>query len=279
MQITKQYIEENLLTVRGLNSNLTKKLKETTEELYLIYNNMELPKCSGNNNAKFKSFTKGYLNVCGDMKCQCYKDRYKRTQETLKKTNLEKYGVECTFAAKGCREKKKQTSLEKYGNENYNNSSSISETLLNKTDEENLLAHEKSKITRLEKYGDETFRNISKQKQTKLEKYGDENYNNAEIAQEQKRKTMENQGLWIPLSSYTDWELYRYKVRQLTEKQDLSTLENFDKRGFVTEKDAYHVDHIISIYNGFTNNIPIHIIADINNLQMLPALENILKGA
>jgi len=281
MKITKQYIKENLITERGLNPSLIRKISETTEELHLIYNELtEVPKCSGGNKCKFKSFTKGYLSVCGDMKCQCYKDRYKRTQQTLKKTNLEKYGVECTFSSKECREKANKTKLEKYGDENYNNPKSISETLKNKTDEEIRIVHEKAKITSLQKYGDATYRNIEKCKQTKLEKYGDENYNNAEIAQEQKRKTMEEKGYWIPEDKLSDWEKYKLEVRRLTEKtykeyKDEINPNNYDR--VLCGKDGYQLDHIISVYKGFNDNISADIIAEKGNLQMLLWEENRCK--
>jgi len=273
MKITKQYIEENLLTKRGLNSNLTKNLAETTEELYLIYNELtKTPKCSGENKAKFQSFIKGYRLTCGAKNCQCYKDRYKRTQETLKKTNLEKYGVECNFSLSENKEKERVTKLERYGNENYNNSKSISETLKNKTDDENMAAHKKSQETRLHKYGDKNFRNIEKQKQTKLEKYGDENFNNAEVAQAQKRKTMEEKGLWIPEGEMSDWELYKTEVRRLTEKtyneyKNEINPNNYDR--VLCGVIGHQLDHIISVYKGFNDNISADIIAGRDNLQML----------
>jgi len=281
MKITKQYIEENLLTKRGLNSNITRKLNENTEELYLIYNELtEVPKCSGGNDCKFKSFTKGYLNVCGDMKCQCYKDRYKRTQEKLKKTNLKKYGVEYNFSLKENKEKERATKLERYGNENYNNrDSAIKTNRENGTYEEN---HIKAKITSLEKYGDKNFRNIDKQKQTKLEKYGDENFNNADIAQEQKRKTMEEKGLWIPEDKMSDWQKYKLEVRRLTEKnykkyKDIINPNNYNR--VLCGEDGYQLDHIISVYKGFNEEIKPEVIADPNNLQMLFWKENRTKGA
>jgi len=280
MKITKQYIEEKLLNKKGsLNSNLTRKLNKTPEELYQIYYNIEAPKCSGKNKAKFKSFTKGYLNVCGDMACQCYKDRYKRTQEKLKKTNLEKYGVEHYH---GDVNKRKETCLKKYGNENYNNSESISETLLNKTDEENFNAHEKSKKTRLQKYGDETYRNISKQKKTKLDKYGSETYNNADIAQVKKRKSMEESGSWIALDKKSDWELYKLEVRRLTEKNYKlykSEINPMNYERVLCGESGYQLDHIISVYEGFNKNISPELISDKSNLQMLTWEENRNKWA
>jgi len=279
MKITKQYIKENLITERGLNPSLIRKISETTEELHLIYNELtEVPKCSGGNKCKFKSFTKGYLSVCGDMKCQCYKDRYKRTQQTLKKTNLEKYGVECNFSLKENKEKERATKLEKYGDENYNNrESAIKTNRENGTYEKN---HIKAKITSLKKYGNKNFRNINKQKATKLEKYGDENYNNAEIAQEQKRKTMEENGHWIPKDKMSDWEIYKLAVRRLTEKTYKQYKDDINPNNYnrvLCGEDGYQLDHIISVYKGFNDNISADIIAGKDNLQMLLWKDNRCK--
>jgi len=273
MKITKQYIEENLLTKNnGLNSMKIKKLKETqditNEDLYLIFNEIEKPLCICSKPRKFYNFKNGYRLTCGDKRCfNNHPERIRKIQENLP----EDIGKR---RSKGLRKrtqdeinnatlKGKLTCLIKYNNENYRNMELLKET-------------------NLKRYGMEYFfqtKEFSKKsKSTKLRRYGNKNYNNPEKIIKTTRINGEAEGTMIPLSEYSDWELYAYKVRRLTEKQPLHTLENYEKRGFVTEKDAYHLDHIISIYKGFQNNIPIHIIADISNLQMLPAIENIKKG-
>ena len=72
-------------------------------------------------------------------------------------------------------------------------------------------------------------------------------------------------------------EKYKYmlEVRRLTEQHNLSSLENYDKRG----KDGYHLDHIIPIIYGFKNNIPAKDIAKLSNLQMIPWKENLQKSS
>jgi hypothetical protein len=60
----------------------------------------------------------------------------------------------------------------------------------------------------------------------------------------------------------------------LTKLQPLETLENFDKRGFR----GYHVDHKVSVWYGFKNNIHPASIAHISNLQMVPYQKNLNKG-
>lgn len=69
------------------------------------------------------------------------------------------------------------------------------------------------------------------------------------------------------------WIDYRKKVRAMTELV-CKNIPGIEKRGF---KD-YHIDHIVSIWNGFKKGIPPNQIADINNLRMIPYKENLLKG-
>lgn len=72
----------------------------------------------------------------------------------------------------------------------------------------------------------------------------------------------------------TTFKEYEKIVRDITEKQPIEFLENYDKRGFLN----YHVDHIISIWHGYKNFIDPIIIGGINNLQMLPMDDNLKKG-
>jgi len=280
MEVTKEYIEKYVIKKNGsLNSNIVRQLREDSEDLYLIYHNITKPKCICNKDLNFANFSEGYHSLC-DSCSRKDSIRLKKMQQTLKKTNLEKYGVECNFSLKECREKANKTKLEKYGDENYNNPKSISETLKNKTDEEIRIVHEKAKITSLQKYGDATYRNIEKCKQTKLEKYGDENYNNAEIAQEQKRKTMEENGHWIPKDKMSDWEIYKLAVRRLTEKTYKQYKDDINPNNYnrvLCGEDGYQLDHIISVYKGFNDNISADIIAGKDNLQMLLWKDNRCK--
>ena len=274
MKITKQYIEENLITkTGGLNSMRLKKLKETqdisNEDLYLIFNETEKPLCICGNTRKFNTFKNGYILTCGNKKCaDNHPERIRKIQENLPDDIGERRSKGLKKRTKSeideATRKSKVTRFDRYGNENYTNS-------------------EAKLKTNIEKYGTEHYLQtkefLKKSMKTKLKRYGSETYNNPEKIAKTTRINGELNGTMVPLSSYSDWELYKYKVRRLTEKQPLNTLKNYHKRGFVTENDAYHVDHIISIHEGFSKNIPIHLIASIDNLQMLPAIENIKKGS
>ena len=69
-----------------------------------------------------------------------------------------------------------------------------------------------------------------------------------------------------------DWYMYRDLVRKYTEKHALY-LDNSYKRG-----KEFHLDHKYSIKEGFDNNIPIYLIANKNNLQIIEAEKNIKKN-
>jgi len=76
-----------------------------------------------------------------------------------------------------------------------------------------------------------------------------------------------------------EFSKYKYTVQSLTNKNDLSILENFDKnRGLCGVDGAYQLDHIMSIKYGFDNNIDPELISSIENLQFIPWKENRSKG-
>ena len=91
------------------------------------------------------------------------------------------------------------------------------------------------------------------------------------------RQTNEKTGRWIKHDDLPDFQRYKREVRKLTEMQQLSNIENFEKRGHVIN-DGYHLDHKFSIYDGFKNNVPPKNIANIKNLQFIHWRENIKKG-
>lgn len=65
---------------------------------------------------------------------------------------------------------------------------------------------------------------------------------------------------------------YYRSVWNYTLKNDLSLISHIEKRGY-----DFHLDHKISITYGLKNKIPPEIIGHIDNLQILPAKENISK--
>lgn len=79
---------------------------------------------------------------------------------------------------------------------------------------------------------------------------------------------------WRDRRTIKKWKRYIMDVWNVTRNQPLHTLENFDKRGYK----QYHIDHKISIYEGFKRNISVKKIGNIKNLQMLWWKDNIKKN-
>lgn len=89
-------------------------------------------------------------------------------------------------------------------------------------------------------------------------------------------------------AGYSSWEEYekeypkkkRYKaeVWRFTYQQPLETLENYNMRGRCGVENAYQIDHIISVDEGYKKNISVEKIGHISNLQMLPWRKNLKKS-
>lgn len=92
------------------------------------------------------------------------------------------------------------------------------------------------------------------------------------------RKTGEDNGNFVPLEQKTEWERYIHLVWYYTNKNDLTTLDNHHLRGRIDMvTNAYHLDHIVSITDGFNNNVPPEIIGSIYNLRFISAVDNMNK--
>lgn len=87
------------------------------------------------------------------------------------------------------------------------------------------------------------------------------------------RNGMVVNGRAIPEDLADAFDLYKRKVWAETNRNDLTILENYSKRG----RTGYHLDHKYSIWQGFTNNVSPEIIGHIKNLEMLPYQENLSK--
>jgi len=78
---------------------------------------------------------------------------------------------------------------------------------------------------------------------------------------------------WNP--NKTELQEYRCLVNYYTNKNDLSVLENYNKkRGLSGVVGAYQLDHVISIKDGYDNNIKPEVIGSIDNLQFITWEEN-----
>ena len=219
-------------------------------------------------------------------------ENFKNTAKN-KATKKERYGDE-NF---NNREKASNTTIEKYGVNNVSKVDKIKlkkDATYDKNYRQNKTAHEQ-----LIKKKQETWKNKdvqlvnNKRKQTCLEKYKVENplqdinikhkamesYKNtiakrtpeeSRVIGQRCRANRVKNGTAIPEEQVPAFELYKNKVWAETNRNNLTLLENYEKRG----RTDYHLDHMYSITRGFKNNVPPEIIGHICNLTMLPHKEN-----
>lgn len=86
----------------------------------------------------------------------------------------------------------------------------------------------------------------------------------------------------ITYEEYLEWVKnkpgYYRAVRNITNHQPIHLLENYDKRAkYPDQKDAYHLDHVFPIAQGFRLGVSPLLIGDISNLRFIPWNENISK--
>lgn len=251
MENTQVLNEDLLFTLKDKNGNISaRKLQDynignntnfTPEQFYLLKNNKIL--CSCGKETTFISYNKGYKKFCS-IKCS---SNNKEVRAKAKKTSLDRYGDE-NYCNK---DKIKATKLKRYGDENYNNPKLNRKTCV--------------------KNGSDIKR-VKNIKKTNIIRYGVDNV----FASKLVRNIKIEKGLIIEDKHRPDFEIYKLKVRKLSEKNE-HNLPNRDKRGLAGKKGTFHLDHKYSIYEGFKNNVPIYIISHKDNLEYIPWEENCKK--
>jgi len=123
---------------------------------------------------------------------------------------------------------------------------------------------------------------------TKKERYGSGNYNNSK----QMIKTKEEKNIYISATKSKPFQLYRKMVGRFTYKYKKLLYENWDGYDYYDAeyiKDYFQlkssnmkyptIDHKISLFQGFTENIAPYIIGDINNLCITKREINLKKSS
>lgn len=95
---------------------------------------------------------------------------------------------------------------------------------------------------------------------------------------EQWRKTMENLGYFTPLTKKSEWQQYKQLVWYYTNQNNLTELENYNKRARIEVSGSYSLDHKLSIKQGFKDGIDPKIVGSINNLEFIPSNKNSIKN-
>jgi len=78
---------------------------------------------------------------------------------------------------------------------------------------------------------------------------------------------------------YPKKQFYKREVWRLTYQNPLDTLEHWELRGRCGVEGAYQLDHIKSINWGWENGIEPEVIAEWDNLRMIPWRTNLLKSS
>jgi hypothetical protein len=267
------FVREHIRDIINLTDFLPDNSK-TNERLYIIHNNLsdEDLKCQMcNNKRKFYTFTKGY-NLCCSQSCatkyqQAYliedKDeiyRERSLKNSLKSEEVKRIEVE----------KRINTTKEHYGDD-------VFSEIGRKSYETKV---EKGTFIPLSHIIMNNYPELHKEMHIKsantMKNNIDENGNN-----HYERRTLQNyeNGIWTRQEDKSDLDHYRTKVFKVMYKfkEEIKQLENFDKRGYVNQG-KYHLDHKFSIIAGFKQNIPPHIIGNINNLEMILGRNNLIKN-
>lgn len=75
-----------------------------------------------------------------------------------------------------------------------------------------------------------------------------------------------------------EWEIYRHTVRRLTERTYRLHRAEINPLNLIRGRSTYHLDHRMPIIEGFVRGLDPAALAVKENLQILPALDNLSKG-
>ena len=224
-----------------------------------------------------ESFNKREIYCCSPT---CAQIKNKKTKKEIygnenynnidkqKKTCIEKYNVDSYLKTDIKKEKSKITCLKKYGCESHNSSEIIK---INK------------KESLLEKYGVENPSQLNEIKnkkiQTTLKNYGVENPGQSIVVKSKMKQSRILNGNQIPDYQLTHFQKYYKKVSSETYKNKEELFKNWNGYDYYdneyilenfnlvsNDKNYPTIDHKISIYYGFINNIDSKEISKLENL-------------
>jgi len=211
-------------------------------------------KCNNNSEQTKNKFRENYQNlsetekiVRNDKRTKTVNQKYggytlqsPELKKKMKSTMIQKYGVEHSFHSDTIKQKALNTWIKKYGVDNPFKSSNIKE---------------KIKQVLKDRYGVDNSANV-----------------NPEIRVNKGIKTKIERGWIIPDEFLSDYQIYRKKVKRLTETtyKTYKNIINPNNLERVTNgKNGYQLDHKYSIIEGFLNNVEPKIISHHRNLQMI----------
>jgi len=268
--------------------------------------------CSSEN-----SVTYGKYNVNKNRNNKGYYSCFKCKNLEKEKTCLDKYGVKSYSMTSEFKEldrtdwnikegyiKGREKIIEKYGVDSYFKTKESRE--YNKKWMSSDEFKEKSKIKLIEVYGVDSYSktdrfkiDIESKKDLILDKIREtfiENYNidwasKLSSVKDKIRKTKEDNGTVIPDELLCDWSIYKRKVRNITNSNKKDLYENWNGndyydneliKGYLSHTSTHRfyptIDHKISVYFGFMNNISPEEIGSLDNLCITKRYINSMKG-
>lgn len=125
----------------------------------------------------------------------------------------------------------------------------------------------------------EGFKESHTKSQAKRAKKNGNGISLAQLSTQKALKTKIQKGLVVPIEQKDEFERYKYLVTYFTLKNDLKSLEHFERRGRAKNStERYQLDHIYSVFDGFHNNVPPEVIGHIGNLRFISWQENVSKN-
>lgn len=235
-------------------------------------------------------------------------------REKIKKTCLEKYGVTTHLilpknleiskkwmSSDKFKEMSKKTLIEKYGVDSFSKTNEFKDIIQSKKE----VILDKMKSTFMEKYGEEYYSRTddwknkylekleeisAKRENTCLEKYGVENVSQCPDIYDKIIKSKIKNNLIISDDEIDSWNLYKRNVRRVTNKNKKKLFENwngldyYDNEKIIGYLSLNHthrfyptIDHRISVFYGYKNNLDYNLIGSLDNLCITKRYINSIK--
>lgn len=92
-----------------------------------------------------------------------------------------------------------------------------------------------------------------------------------------KNRSGENSPRFMTFKERSEWEIYRNTVRSTTERVYRKNKHLINPKEVNRSTQGYHLDHVIPIWYGFENNIPINILTNPRNLRIIHSKQNLKR--
>lgn len=294
-----EIIKNNLTKSGNLKSSFFQEYDITVEECYIIHHHIiekpKYPVCGSD--SSFRSFKYGYNKYCSSKCCNIGKWTPENKERGNKKRAL-------FYSNNPQKKQEKDEKISKTNSEVWASGTDLRINQIQKVKDGVGFTeiYKKGRKTKIEKYGHAFDIESDYIKNIMIEKYG---VDNARLIEGMTARIQETflavygckNSISLPgvyekalqtrkmnylerVGNLEELERYISLVWFYTKQNELTILENFDKRGRLDlNPDAYHLEHKYSICAGYLNGVPPEIIGNIANLEMLPAIDNIKKGS